>query len=322
MPASLTTRPIRTNSDVAGDTPAACGYNAGVYARFYTPNPGDRAIQSRRRRTLRQQQGETMDGISNHTKSRLDAGELALGMGLRQGRTVDIATIAKTCGFDWLFIDMEHSALDVDTAAQIAFASLAAGITPIVRVPGPEHYHATRLLDAGAQGIVVPHVDTAEQAQRVVKACRYPPLGHRSVAGAQPQLGFRSLPVAEATRLVNEGTLLVVMLETPNAIANADEIAKVEGVDVLLIGTNDLCAEIGIAGQFNHAQVEEAYRKVIAACRKHGKHPGMGGVYEPALMQKYIGFGMRFILSGSDLSFIMAGGRERTAFLRGVKLGA
>jgi 2-keto-3-deoxy-L-rhamnonate aldolase RhmA len=255
----------------------------------------------------------------NHTKRRLAAGEVALGMGVRQGRTVDIATIAKTCDFDWLFIDMEHSSLDVDLAAQLAMASLAAGITPVVRVPGHEHHHATRLLDNGAQGVVVPHVDTVEEAKRVASQCRYPPIGHRSVAGAQPQLGFRSVPVGEAAKIVNAETLVIVMLETPQAIANADAIAQVEGIDVLLIGTNDLCAEIGIPGQFSDARVEDAYRKVIEACRKHGKHPGMGGVYEPKLMEKYIGYGMRFILSGSDLSFIMAGARERTKFLRGVK---
>jgi len=88
----------------------------------------------------------------------------------------------------------------------------------------------------------------------------------------------------------------------------------------VLIGTNDLCAEMGIPAQFANSKVEDAYRTVIAACRKHGVHPGMGGVYEPKLMEKYIGLGMRFILSGSDFSFIMAGGRERTSFLHGIKL--
>ncbi len=256
----------------------------------------------------------------NHTKRRLAAGEVALGMGVRQGRTVDTATIAKTCDFDWLFIDMEHSSLDVDMAAQLAMASLAVGITPIVRVPGHEHHHATRLLDNGAQGVVVPHVDTAEEAKRVASNCRYPPIGHRSLAGAQPQLGFRSIPTGEASKIVNAETLVVVMLETPKAIANADAIAQVEGIDVLLIGTNDFCGEAGIPGQFDHPKVEEAYRTVIAACKKHGKHPGMGGVYEPKLMEKYIGYGMRFILSGSDFSFLMAGARARTEFLRKVKL--
>ena len=215
---------------------------------------------------------------------------------------------------------MEHSSLDVDLASQLAMAALGAGITPLVRVPGHEHYHASRLLDNGAQGIVAPHVDTVEEATRIARACRYPPIGHRSVAGAQPQLAFRNVPVAEATKLVNAGTLVVVMLETPKAIANADAIAQVEGVDVLLIGTNDLCAELGIHGNFTDPRIEDAYRAVIAACRKHGKYPGMGGVYEPKLMEKYIGMGMRFILSGSDLSFLMAGAKTRADTLRAVKL--
>jgi 2-keto-3-deoxy-L-rhamnonate aldolase RhmA len=261
-----------------------------------------------------------MDIVPNHTKRRLAAGELALGMGARQARTVDIATIAKSCGFDWLFIDMEHSSMDVDLASQLAVAALGAGITPLVRVPGHEHYHASRLLDNGAQGIVAPHVDTVEEARRIASACRYPPRGHRSLAGAQPQLGFRSVPVGEAIRLVNEEMLVVVMLETPKAISNAEPIAQVDGVDVLLIGTSDLCAELGIPGQFTDSRVEEAYQRVIAACRRHGKVPGMGGVYEPKLMEKFIGIGMRFILSGSDLSFMMAGARERASFLRSVTI--
>jgi 2-keto-3-deoxy-L-rhamnonate aldolase RhmA len=258
--------------------------------------------------------------ISNNAKRRLAAGELALGMGLRQARTVDIATIAKTCGFDWLFIDMEHSSMDVDLASQLAMASLAVGVTPIVRVPGHEHHHASRLLDNGAQGIVAPHVDTVEEAKRIAGACRYPPVGHRSMAGAQPQLGFEILPPGDATRIVNGEMLVTVMLESPKAIANADAIAQVEGVDVLLIGTSDLCAEMGIPGKLGDAKIEEAYRTVIAACKKHGKYPGMGGVYDTKLMEKYIGYGMRMILSGSDLSFIMAGAKARTDFLRAVKL--
>lgn len=261
-----------------------------------------------------------MGVVANAAKQRLAAGDVALGLGVRQARTVDIAAIAKTCDYDWLFIDMEHSALDVDTASQISVAALGAGITPIVRVPGKEHHHASRLLDTGAQGIVVPHVDSVEEAQRVVSHCKYPPVGHRSVAGGAPQLGFRSLPVADATRLLNDGTLVVVMLETPQAIAGADAIAAVPGIDVLLIGTNDLCAEMGIHGQFSDARVESAYKAVIDACRRHGKHPGMGGVYDQPLMQKYIAMGMRFILSGSDLSFLMAGASSRAAFLRSVKI--
>jgi 2-keto-3-deoxy-L-rhamnonate aldolase RhmA len=260
-----------------------------------------------------------MDIVPNHAKRRLAAGGLALGMGVRQSRTVDVAAIAHGCDFDWLFIDMEHSSTNLDTAAQIAMAALAVGITPLVRVPGPEHHHASRILDTGAQGIVLPHVDTPDEAARAVSHCKYPPIGRRSIGGPQPQLGFRPVPVGEAMPLVNEETLVVVMLETPKAIASAEEIAAVNGVDVLLIGTNDLCAEMGIPGEFTDARVGDAYRKVIAACRKHGKFPGMGGVYDPPVMERYIQLGMRFILSGSDLAFMMAGARERANALRAVK---
>jgi 4-hydroxy-2-oxoheptanedioate aldolase len=256
----------------------------------------------------------------NHTKQQLDAGKLALGMGMRVLRSVDAGMIAKTTGFDWLFIDMEHSSMDVDQASQVAVTAMAMGITPIVRVPGKEHHHASRLLDSGAQGIVVPHVDTAEEAARVVSHCKYPPIGHRSMMGVLPQFAYESTPPADAVRISNEQILVTVMVETPLAIENAEAIAAVPGVDVVLIGTNDLCAEMGIPGQFADARVEDAYRKVIAACKKHNKHPGMGGVYDPPLMAKYIAMGMRMILSGGDLSFLMAGAKSRTQFLRGVKL--
>ncbi|MDB5921915.1 MAG: Aldolase [Betaproteobacteria bacterium] len=261
-----------------------------------------------------------MEAIPNYTKRQLASGKVALGMGLRQARTVDIAAIGKKCGFEWLFIDMEHSSLDVDTAAQIATAALPVGITPIVRVPGKEHHHASRLLDSGAQGIVVPHVDTVEEAQQAVSYCKFPPVGHRSIAGLQPLFGFDTIPPADFARMANDETLVVVMLETPAAIAKAEAIAAVPGVDVVLIGTNDLTAEIGIPGLYADSRVEDAYRSVITACKKHGKHPGMGGVYETKLMEKYIKFGMRFILSGSDTSFLISGGTERAKFLHNVAL--
>src|SRR3954471_15258467 len=140
-----------------------------------------------------------MEAYVNRTKRQLAAGQVSLGMGLRQSRTVEIAAIAGTCGFDWLFIDMEHGAYNIETAAQIAMAALPTGVTPIVRVPGKEHHHASRLLDAGAQGIVVPHVETVEEAQRAVAYCKYPPVGHRSVMGILPQFAYRSLPVGEST---------------------------------------------------------------------------------------------------------------------------
>ena len=258
-----------------------------------------------------------MSLVPNHALKQLRAGKLAIGLGLNQARTVSVAQLAKTAGFDFLFIDCEHSSMELDTAAQISAASLAVGITPVVRVAGLEHWHASRILDNGAQGIVFPHVDDAAQARRAADNCRYPPVGKRSMGGALQQVGFASMPVAETARLVNEETLVVVMIESPQGVANADEIAAVKGVDALLIGTNDMCFEMGIPGQFNDPRVAEAYRKVIAACRKHGKFPGMGGMYTPELLERHIGMGVQLVLSGSDFSLLMQAGTARAALVRG-----
>ena len=254
--------------------------------------------------------------IPNPAKERLKAGELSLGVGVRQARTVDIGKAMKAAGYDWLFIDLEHNSMDMDMACQISVAAQDAGITPIVRVPGFEHYLATRALDGGALGIVVPHVDDVETAAQMATNCRYPPIGHRSMTGALPQVNFASYPIGEMAEAVNAATLLILMIETPSAVENADAIAAVEGVDVLLIGTNDLCMEMGIPGQFDHPDVVAAYDTVIAACHKHGKHPGMGGVYDPAIMGQYVEKGMKFILSGSDMAFMMAGAKAQAAAVR------
>jgi hypothetical protein len=137
-----------------------------------------------------------MSAVPNHALRQLRAGKLAIGLGVRNARTVDIGQIARTCGFDWLFIDGEHSSMDLDMAAQIAAASLAVGISPIVRVAGFEHWHASRILDNGAQGIVFPHVDSAQEAKRVADACRFPPAGKRSMGGGLQQTGFASMPAS------------------------------------------------------------------------------------------------------------------------------
>ena len=122
----------------------------------------------------------------------------------------------------------------------------------------------------------------------------------------------------DLTRQINKETMIIVMIESPQAINNIESIAKIEGIDVLLIGTNDLCAEMGLHGQFGHPRVAEAYSEVITVCKKYSKIPGMAGVYDPNLMEKYISMGARFILGGSDLMFMMAGARDRLAFLHGI----
>jgi 4-hydroxy-2-oxoheptanedioate aldolase len=257
-----------------------------------------------------------MATVRNAARERLDAGELALGVILRQARTVDIAPIMKSCGYDWLFLDLEHNSMDLDTAVQIAVAALGAGIAPVARVPAGQLWLATRFLDGGGLGVVVPHVDTAEEAQRIAQALRYPPIGHRSVAGGLPHLGYAKAGLAETCASINAATFAVVMLETPTAIANAEAIAAVPGIDSLLIGTNDLAMELGIPGGFADERIAAAYQSVCDVCRAHGKFAGVGGIADEALLRRYIGMGVRVVLPGSDLSFMAAAATRTAATMR------
>jgi len=130
--------------------------------------------------------------VRNVARERLEQGQLSLGVGVRITRSVEIAKAMAVAGFDWLFLDMEHGVMSLEACAQISTAALDAGIAPIARVPNGEYAIATRALDNGALGIVMPHVDTATEAREVVNRLKYPPLGHRSMGGIGPHYGLRA----------------------------------------------------------------------------------------------------------------------------------
>jgi 4-hydroxy-2-oxoheptanedioate aldolase len=243
--------------------------------------------------------------LRNHAKEKLARGELVASMTVRLVAGIEIARIAKTAGFDSLYVDMEHSRFSLETTGQICMAALAAGITPLVRVPGVAE--VSRVLDGGALGVIAPHIRSAAEAQDYVTAAKLPPLGERSAAGPLPHLHYRSFPAAETDAALNAATLLVVQFESDQAIAKADEIVAVDGVDMVLIGTNDLLADWGLTGQYDHPRVREAYAATIAACRRHGKHVGVGGLASrPDLAAGYVRMGARYVSTGTDLGFLLA----------------
>lgn len=254
----------------------------------------------------------------NTTKRRLVAGQMALGFGVHHLRTVAAPVLAAATGHDWIFIDTEHGAFSVQETTQLCIAALPTGVTPIVRVCAGALDEATRALDNGALGIVVPHVDTAADAKRIADAFHYPPMGSRSWGGPPAVYGYQPPSTAEAQAAINAEILTIVMLESPEAVGNADAIAAIEGVDVLLIGTSDLTAALGISGQMGHPKVIDAYQAVGEACRRHGKVLGMGGVYDQENASRYVAMGARFVLTGSDHSYIVSGAVERSAFFNGL----
>jgi 2-keto-3-deoxy-L-rhamnonate aldolase RhmA len=175
---------------------------------------------------------------------------------------------------------------------------------------------ATRVLDGGALGIVIPHVDTAEEAREIADRLRYPPRGHRSVGGGQAQFDYEPMKLGDMTAKSDDNTLITVMIETPKAVENAEAIAAVPGIDCLLVGSSDLSMEMGIPGETGHAKVQAAVDKVIAACKKHNKWPGMGGAYTEELLQLYVGKGMKFLLAGNDLPMLTGAARAHQAKVR------
>jgi 2-keto-3-deoxy-L-rhamnonate aldolase RhmA len=257
----------------------------------------------------------------NLAKKKLAAGELVLCFGVNQMRTPNIALIAAACGFDAIYIDLEHNPTSLETAAGICVAALAHGITPIARVTSHDPHDATRILDCGAQGVMVPHVQNAAEAKAIVAACRYAPQGHRSAFGSGPALGYAALGQEEVCRRLNQETLLMAMIETPEAVDNAAAIAAIDGIDALHIGASDLSTEMGIPGQYRHDRMHAAFEKVAGAARAHGKTMGVGGVREDLEFQSWLfGIGVRYLTGGSDVGYILSAGRADVRQLRAVQL--
>jgi len=244
--------------------------------------------------------------LRNNVKEKLARDAVVASMTVRLVRSAEIARIAHTAGFDTFYVDMQHSALSLESCGDICMAGLHVGIAPFVRVPANTPEHISRVLDAGALGVVAPDIHSAQEARAVVRAAKFPPLGERSNPGALPHLHYRSFPAAEVNEALNDATMVIVQIESAAALGAVEEIAAVEGIDLLLIGLNDLLADWGIAGAYDDPRVRGAYASTIAACRKHGKHCGVGGLAtRPDLMAEFVELGARYVSTGTDLAFLL-----------------
>ena len=256
--------------------------------------------------------------VHNSLKERLARGEVASSMTVRLTRGIEIAQLAKTAGFDSLYIDLEHSSLSLETTSQICCAALTCGIAPLVRVAQVELIQ--RVLDGGALGIIAPDVRNAEQARAIVRAAKYPPLGERGFASVLAQLQYRTVPTRDLYAAVNAATMVIPQFESAEAIDNADAIFAVEGVDMALFGTNDLTADMGIPGEYEHPRVRDAYQRAIAAAKKHGKHVGVGGLgARPKLTAEFVKMGARYVSTGTDLGFLLGAATEQARQVRALE---
>jgi 2-keto-3-deoxy-L-rhamnonate aldolase RhmA len=256
--------------------------------------------------------------IANIALERMKSGQVALGMIVRAVRSGEIAMIAGATDHDFIFIDAQHALFGLETIGQMTLAALGCGVTPMVRVRRFDDADIPRLLDAGVMGIVVPDVNTAAQAEQVVAAAKFPPLGRRSIGGPSPVFGLRAVPPAENMRVLNNSTMVVCMIETREAVTNVERIAGVSGVDVLHIGCNDLLVDMGKPGEFESRELVDGISRVIAAGKAHGVQIGLGGDKDIGRQKAWIEKGVRFITTQSDVAMLTAEAARRTAELRAI----
>jgi 4-hydroxy-2-oxoheptanedioate aldolase len=240
---------------------------------------------------------------TNPVKRKLREGKVSFGTWLSLGDLYATRVLARS-GFDWLTLDIEHSAIDWGQAAMIFAAVADAGCVPLARVPEGNHFLIKRVLDAGAWGIVAPMVDTVEQAKMIIAACKYPPIGNRSIGGGMHAMNFGTEP-AEYYQKWNDEVLVVLQTESPTGVANAEAIYSLPGCDAIFVGPNDLRWQMKKLNEPEptDAQFEEMISRVVAAGKKVGCPTGMHTM-DPQSALKRAAQGMQFIAVGSDLRFM------------------
>jgi len=256
----------------------------------------EEAIPQERSWLLRNGRNVIIDMLANR--------EPVLALGVRAARTVDIVKIAKATGHHLIWIDLEHSTMSIDLCAQICSAALDAQIVPFVRVPEREYGVIGRLLDGGAVGIMVARVETAEQATDLARACKFQPLGLRSQIVGLPLFNMRRVPSPHHNRLANRITVFMPLLESEIGCKNVEEIASVEGVDLIGSGSNDFTSELGELGNYKHPTLVAGYTAAIKACKKYGKSFSIGGIGDMAQNKQWIEAGGATLLySAIDSEF-------------------
>jgi 2-dehydro-3-deoxyglucarate aldolase/4-hydroxy-2-oxoheptanedioate aldolase len=237
----------------------------------------------------------------NRLRRALRDGRIAVGHMVMEFGTRGIAQILAQADLDFVLIDMEHSGFGIERVADLIAWLKATEIAPIVRVPQNVYHFLATALDAGAYGVMVANVESAAEARTIVEAAKYTPLGRRGLGLTAAHSDFASPRASEYLDLANERTMIVCQIESPAGVEHADEIAAVEGIDVLWIGHNDLTTAMGIRDQFQHERFLTALRTVVEACRKHGKAAGIQPGND-AQTEQWVGLGFNAVSLRSDVA--------------------
>jgi 2-keto-3-deoxy-L-rhamnonate aldolase RhmA len=246
----------------------------------------------------------------NPVKKTLQEGKPVVGITLTVP-SPEIAAQAAQMGFDFLWIEMEHSPITLETLRHMVLATRGLRAVPFARVPVNELWTAKRVLDAGALGVVFPFTSTPEQARRAAAACKYPPQGSR---GSGAGLATFRWPAPEGYYdFADRNVLVIAMIEEVQAVENIDAIAATPGIDVLFIGTSDLAFSLGVRGDQEHPRVREAVTRIAAAAKAHGKVLG-APTSKLVQIERFTEQGFLFFQTGTELGFMAQGAKRLMEF--------
>ena len=249
-------------------------------------------------------------------RKRVLAGECVYGTMIRQARDPGAPSIFAAAGYDFVFIDMEHGNYNMETVADLIRGAKSAEMATIIRVPRLETFFISRVLDAGAEGIMVPMTSTKEQAEEIVRYSKYTPLGQRGFGNQTGQTDYKPLKTPDFMKEANEHTLIVAQIETREAIENVDSILSVEGIDVGLIGPNDLSISLGVPDQMGSEILTKAIDKVVEMAKKKGKATGIH-IGNIEAIKKWRAKGMTVLAYSTDIGFMYNASKSSLEELKG-----
>ena len=237
-------------------------------------------------------------------KKALNEGKLQIGCTFSQLRSPEVATLLAAAGFHWTYLDAEHGAFNLETIQDICRAAVNAGICPLVRPAELQYALIARALDCGAQGILLPRVESPELLAQAISWMRFPPLGVRGFGLNATHIGYKKATIPQMIAHMNENTVVALQIETKLAVERRDELLSVPGVDAVMIGPADLSVSLGVPGEFDHPKMIEAIDQVRDSCLRHGVAPGIHMRTLP-LAKFYRDRGMRFLSCNSETGMML-----------------
>lgn len=255
---------------------------------------------------------------TNTTRERLAAGGTVFGCGLQVYRSTEIPRAFAAAGFDYVFIDMEHGCYDLETVQDMIVACHGVGITPIVRVGELLYSLVARLLDSGAQGIILPRVEDPKLLAEALSWMRFPPMGKRGYGVNPTMVSYEARSFAEIIEHQNRNTVSVVQFETTTAMERADELLSIPGLDIAMVGPADLSISLGIPGAFDHELLVSTVDRLIAKCNQHGVVPGIQ-TRSVAMAKFWAERGMRFVGAGAEHGLLLEKAKEAVTQLNAVR---